>query len=88
MADSNPVVDFDTDKDVLLVKDALRYIRTREYPAGRYSVICCCQLRNSNGRVCAGVWNNGKRVIRRKAEKLAITEEGEVVYCKKDGKKV
>ncbi len=28
------------------------------------------------------------RVIRRKAEKLAITEEGEVVYCKKDGKKV
>ncbi len=59
MADSNPVVDFDTDKDVLLVKDALRYIRTREYPAGRYSVICC-QLRNSNGRVCAGVSNNGK----------------------------
>ncbi len=35
-----------------------------------------------------GVSNNGKRVIRRKAEKLAITEEGEVVYCKKDGKKV
>jgi len=61
-------------------------IRTGEYPAGRYSVaLLTAQFKNG---YCAGASNNQKRVIRRKAVKLSITEEGEVVYCKKDGKKV
>ena len=92
MADpSATVVDCGGDKDLTLVRNALKYIRTRDYPAG--FLRDCLQERkqhcvHSNLHVFIGASNNHKRVIRRKAQKLSINKDGEVVYSKKGGKTV
>ena len=79
------VVDCGCDKDLTLVRDALKYIWTRDYPAGL--LLDCLQeckqhCVHSNLHVFISASNNHKRVIRRKAQKLSINTDGEVVYSK------